>query len=62
MIGKKIKALYPGIDISKATPNQMKQGKKVVRDKFLATLTRLLPEPMVRAIAGSQSSRYRRMD
>ena len=33
-----------------------------IANKFLATLTRILPEPVVRAIAGGQSSRYRRMD
>jgi len=38
MITKEIKVLFPGIDISNATSNQMKRGKKVVRDKFLAAL------------------------
>lgn len=33
-----------------------------VANKALATLTRILPEPLGRAIAGSQSSRYRKMD
>ncbi len=33
-----METLYPGIDTSKATPDQLKQGKKVVQDKFLAAL------------------------
>ena len=38
MIAKEIDVLFPGIDISNATSDQMKRGKKVVRDKFLAVL------------------------
>jgi len=38
MITKEIKMLFPGVDISNATSDHMKQGKKVVRDKFLAAL------------------------
>jgi uncharacterized protein len=42
------------------------QGQPVVvpgaANKFLATLTRILPEPLGRAMVRSQSSRYRRMD
>jgi len=38
MITKEIEVLFPGVDISNATSDQMKRGKKVVRDKFLAAL------------------------
>jgi uncharacterized protein len=52
--------------VVKAGIDAVNRGQPVIvpglANKFLATLTRLLPEPMVRAIAGGQSSRYRRMD
>lgn len=52
--------------VVKAGIDAVNRGQPVVvpglANKFLATLTRLLPEPAVRALAGSQSSRYRRMD
>jgi hypothetical protein len=38
MIKKELKSKNPGIDMSKATPDQMKEAKKTVCKKFLAAL------------------------
>jgi hypothetical protein len=38
MIKKELKLKNLGIDLSKATPNQVKEAKKTVREKFLAAL------------------------
>jgi hypothetical protein len=38
MIKKELKSKNPGIDMSKATPNQMKEAKKTICKKILATL------------------------
>ena len=52
--------------VVKAGIDAVNRGQPVVvpgaANKALATLTRILPEPMGRALAKSQSSRYRRMD
>jgi hypothetical protein len=38
MIKKELESKNPGIGMSKATPDQMKEAKKTIREKFLAAL------------------------